>query len=193
MATWPGANGPSGGRSPGPRPPPGAGFVIPGARKKDSNLTKLARKYGHPYRKLKGISHRLLKNTGKSGLTPLSPCLAHHLLDPGYGRQKLAWYYYQQRRFFSFTARELLDMDAYSSAFEGRFASNLTNPIHEMYERGRWDTERTLAKHIGFLPILEGPGKGGVWRADNDYVWNLLDVPLRLASLLLDNAAYWPW
>jgi hypothetical protein len=31
-------------------------------------LSKLAKKYGHPYKRIDGKSHRILKNTGKSGI-----------------------------------------------------------------------------------------------------------------------------
>jgi hypothetical protein len=50
-----------------------ASGTAPPSRKHFAPLTDLAKKYGHPYKKIKGMSHRILKSTGKSGITPLSP------------------------------------------------------------------------------------------------------------------------
>lgn len=151
-------------------------FTTTVERKHEADLTALARKYGHPYRKIGNLSHRVLKNTGKSGLTPLSPFLAPQAYHPDIWEQKIKLYYYQQHRYFSFTAAELCDLEVFSSLLTSEASiSTLNNPIHPMYERSQWDTDKTLPKHLSFTPILDVPGQGGFWQVIHSTISKCLD------------------
>src|SRR3954463_7855110 len=111
-------------------------------------LTALARTYGHPVRKTGAISHRVLKYTGKSGLTPLSPFRAVDGRPIVIKRGKKRLYYYQQNRFYGFTTAELRRIGSMASFLPGRVRSTLNISIHPMFEKSKWDTEQTLPKHL---------------------------------------------
>jgi hypothetical protein len=124
---------------------------------KRRNWTTLAKNYGHPYKKISGINYRVLKNTGKSGITPLSPFRVNGLnfTTIAQREQKNSIYWTQRERFFSFTAVELRVMEALSALnpiIYGRL--NLNNSIHGAFARSQWLTHRTHAKHLGFVPML---------------------------------------
>ena len=128
-----------------------------------AQLTNLARKYGHPYRKINGMSHRILKNTGKSGITPLSPFFtASPTQSPDRQKHKYRVYYYQQHRYQGFTAAELHEMESLSALDTSPISSGLTNAIHAMFLKSQWDTEATLSRHVPLLPLFTG--KDGFWQ-----------------------------
>lgn len=121
------------------------------------NWKPWSRKYGHPYRTIDGLSHRVLKNTGKSGLTPLSPFATATLgLQTNAQRRQRNWlYYYQKDRFFSFTAAELQYMEALSAVDLNNYGRrSLTNNIHKIFDRSQWVNPRTGPRHLGFPPML---------------------------------------
>jgi hypothetical protein len=162
-------------------------------------LTTLARKYAHPVARRgspTNPSHRVLKNTGKSGLTPLSPFLAYsNSLYKTFAEErfKRRLYQYQRSRYYGFTAAELRDMQAMSALVGDGVRGALANPVRPLFERGKWDTEASLHRHLSFLPILEGKGEGGLWTVENELVWKVLEGPVRLASLLLREGSSWSW
>ena len=121
--------------------------AAPGQR--TAELTNLARKYGHPYKKINGMSHRILKNMGKSGITPLSPFFPiSPTRSPGRQEYKYRVYYYQQHRYQGFTAAELYAMESLSGLDTSLTTSSLTNSIHPMFAKRQWDTETTLPRHL---------------------------------------------
>lgn len=122
--------------------------VPPSTTPAKAQLTTLAKKYGHPYKKIRGFSHRILKNTGKSGLTPLSPFVL--TMDPASLWQKYRLFYYQQHRYFGMSALDSTPM-----------AINLENPIHPMFSKKKWDSDVLLRRHLGRIPLLGG--HDGFW------------------------------
>jgi hypothetical protein len=132
-------------------------------RNRPAPLTFLAQRYGHPVGQTAGLSHRALRRTGKSGLTPLSPfhTTAKGSPHPSQDR-KLRVHYYQQHRFFGFSAAELNRMGALAACQTMPMMSTLDNPIHPMFQRSQWDTEETLPKHLGFIPLYAG--RNGHWQ-----------------------------
>ena len=84
-------------------------------------------------------------------------------------------------------------MQAMSALVGDGVRGALANPVRPLFERGKWDTEASLHRHLSFLPILEGKGEGGLWTVENELVWKVLEGPVRLASLLLREGSSWSW
>ena len=134
--------------------------AAPGQR--PAEFTSLVRKYGHPYQKINGMSHRILKNTGKSGITPLSPFFTiSPTRSPGRQEYKYWVYYYQQHRYQGFTASELHAMESLSGLDTSLTTNRLTNTIHAMFAKRQWDTETTLPRRLyavfGVSPFIFRP------------------------------------
>jgi hypothetical protein len=136
----------------------------PSRRPRPPQLTNLTRKHGHPYKKIKGMSHRILKYTGKSGITPLSPFFPQNMQNrtPRSRKQMYQFYYYQQHRYQGFTAAELYGMEALSGLDVAVRSSNLTNSIHPMFGKDKWDTNTGLPRHLPFIPLFTG--HDGLWQ-----------------------------
>lgn len=166
MATLNTGGSPGQGLPHGPYPthmlPPTAG------RRNERNWSALAKKYGHPYKWIRGLNDRVLKNTGKSGLTPISPFLKEGLYNTPMSQQdqKQRLYIYQKERYYSFTAAELHTIQVFSALDRQNYGrQNLKTGIHEMFAKSQWQTDKTLPKHIGFVPIFGG--FDGHWEVSN--------------------------
>ena len=136
----------------------------PSPKKRRTPLTRLASKYGHPYKKIKGMSHRILKFTGKSGITPLSPFFPQNMLNrtPRSQQQKYQFYFYQQHRYQGFTAAELHAMEALSALDTIKTSSQLSNAIHPMFGKDKWDRDSDLPRHLPLIPLFTG--HDGFWQ-----------------------------
>ena len=138
--------------------------------KRSAPLTALAKKYGHPYKKIKGMSHRILKSTGKSGITPLSPFFPANMIprNPTGQRQKYQFYFYQQHRYQGFTAAELHNMESLSAFDTTATSSPLLNPIHPMFGKAKWDQVGTSSRHLPLIPLFTG--HDGFWQVCFQYL-----------------------
>lgn len=141
-----------------------ASATAPSSRKRPAPLTKLARKYGHPYKKIKDMSHRILKYTGKSGITPLSPFFPQNMQNrtPRSRRQKYQFHFYQKHRYQGFAAAELHGMEALSALDTTKTSSPLINPIHPMFAKDKWDGDNDIPRHWPLLPLFTG--HKGFWQ-----------------------------
>lgn len=117
------------------------------------HYTEFAQKYTHP----RGRENRVIKHTGKSGLTPLSPFLDN--VPVAERRRKTRLYGYQVGRYHGFTARDLMTLEAYSALNNDQVQNNLQNQIHPLYQKHKWDSSASLPRHYGSLP-LGGPYAG---------------------------------
>ena len=97
---------------------------------------------------VEGQNHRILKSTGKSGLTPLSP-FAHN----EWTADRANLHFYQQSRFKGFSAAELEKMQALTALETRTVKPNLGNPIHPIYALPNWATEASLPATLGPIPI----------------------------------------
>lgn len=121
--------------------------------------TDLAKKYGHPVGKKGDVDRRILRDTGKSGLTPVitSP-------DPDSGRRitrrtisehKKPQIDYQRKRFHGFTTPELRLLEAWNFGNTDQIESRLQLlPIHSVFQKARWNTVRTMPKNRAPVPML---------------------------------------
>ncbi|KAJ5041224.1 uncharacterized protein L3040_005772 [Drepanopeziza brunnea f. sp. 'multigermtubi'] len=171
-------------------------LLLPPGRRNLANLTNLARKYTHPVKTIGKISHRVLKNTGKSGLTPITPNPRSHnriatpLLTPNSLPSRLVEKY-QTRRFYGFSAEELQTLNAITGLDNQAGDSTLDEMIHPLFAEAKWERSDGMGLNVGPLPIRGGID--GYWVADNPIVWNALKPSIYLASLLINNAAVYPW
>ena len=116
-------------------------------------MTELAKKYSHPRGRFNGVDHGPLRNTKKSGLTPLTSKRSNN----GKGdRKKRNLDAYQRSRFHGFTAEELRRFEALAALDEDVVGHGLSNPIHEVFEKKQWLREEEMPKHRGAIPILGG-------------------------------------
>lgn len=101
-------------------------------------------------------NHRLLKGTGKSGLTPLSPFHA----SPN--AQKLQQFYHQRSRFFGFSAAELHDMEVLAALHTDAVTNTLGDvPVHVLFQKSRWEKESKMMSTRAPIPIRGG--HDGYW------------------------------
>lgn len=135
----------------------------------------LARKYGR-------ARSPPLKDTGKSGMTPISL----QPMDDSYSVEREAFdlsiYQYQIQRLSGFATKDLEDMGIINA--HNAHLGDLDNPIHPLYRKELWADAPNL-------PL--GHGLTGHWSARNPAVWAVLEPILRLASLFIANAHVWPW
>lgn len=94
---------------------------------------------------VRGANSKILKNTGKSGLTPITPGIFSD------GQRYLQ--NYQKRRYYGFSAAELNAMEAMAALNTETMTSTLDNPVHPMYELSQWETYQQMGKHLGPIPI----------------------------------------
>ncbi|RDW77122.1 hypothetical protein BP6252_05175 [Coleophoma cylindrospora] len=135
----------------------------------------LARKYGR-------ARSPPLKDTGKSGMTPVSL----QPMDDSYSAERdeldLGIYQYQIQRLSGFSVNELVDTGVINAP--NAHLGDLDNPIHPLYRKELW---------IDAPDLPLGHGLNGFWSARNPAVWEVLKPILRLASLFIVNAHVWPW
>ncbi|KAI9736493.1 MAG: hypothetical protein M1818_006003 [Claussenomyces sp. TS43310] len=167
-------------------------FAAPLSRPVKRSLTPLARKFGAPHktkiaRVLKDYNHKVKK----SGHTPLTPWKIGDTL-PSEQRLSLRGNIkkYQQSLQRGFDGAELLASESLAHYQEVR-VPNLTNPIHPIFARERWQTRETLPKYQACEDI--GDGSLGQWHAGNPVVWDMLKPCLQLASLMISNSHCWRW
>jgi hypothetical protein len=93
---------------------------------------------------------------------------------------------FQRERLNDFIINELQDSGCWDKP--NAQPSNLTGPLHPLYEKMRW---------IHMLPDdpqrLIGSGVPGIWSALNSTVWAALQPVLQLATKLINNMHLWPW
>ena len=135
-----------------------ASAASPPSKKHPASLTNLAKKYGHPYKKIRGMRHRILKYTGKSGITPLSPFFLMNRgpRTPQSWQPKYQFYFYQQHRYQGFTAAELHAMESLSALDSRTTSSSLGNAIHPMFGKDKWDKDNDLPRHLPLIPLFTG-------------------------------------
>jgi hypothetical protein len=121
-------------------------------------FTDLAKKYSHPRGIFNGTNHRPLRNTNKSGLTPLSPKFTNSRKE---GRKRTNLEAYQRSRFLGFEADERHCFEALAALDENAMSHGLTNPIHAVFEKKQWLREEETPRHRGAIPILGS--EGGFW------------------------------
>ncbi|KAE8454261.1 hypothetical protein EG329_005186 [Mollisiaceae sp. DMI_Dod_QoI] len=129
-----------------------------------SQYTELAKKYSHPTGNWLAIAdNRVLRNTGKSGLTPLLPLDVNQLLTEATERQyarHVELEIYQRRRLIGFTAAEMQTLEALAGLEKSSMNYHLNTPVHPVFERRWWMSQRDLPKHRALIPILgdhDGP------------------------------------
>lgn len=140
-------------------------------------LTELAVRYGH-------AEHPMLKGTGKSAITPISPFKSNdmHSLSPYAVRRAYLHERIQRERLFGFATWELIDGGSWIND-DLKPCSLDEVQIHALYEQTQWLD--------GNIPLGRvGPG---VWEAKNPVVWNAIVPSLRLASLLLQLSSTSTW
>ncbi|KUJ09625.1 uncharacterized protein LY89DRAFT_787913 [Mollisia scopiformis] len=170
------------------------GDLLPPNKRQEytQNLTDLAKKYTHPLGKTGAADHRILFNTGKSGITPISsppPCLIETDQQKLSRNQLKA---YQKTRFRGFTTAELKELNALEPLDFETHKNELTNiDIHPAFRRKRWLTEKDLPKHLGVPPILGG--LDGLWEVTNPVVWAVVKPCLQMASMMLMNEYEYGW
>lgn len=104
------------------------------------------------------------KNTGKSGITPLSPFFPQNMANRTLRsrQQKYQFYFYQQHRYRGFTAAEIHGMDALSALNTIKTSSPMINVIHPMFGKGKWDKENELPRQWPLIPLFYG--HDGFWQ-----------------------------
>jgi hypothetical protein len=129
------------------------------------NLTELAVRFGHPT----GRDHKIIANTGKSGLTPVYvPRHIRASLSQEQRNYIKALELYQRDKALAFTIQDLADLEAFAPYYkswplDGReddgidFETLKTIPIHPLYAKSKWD--RTRLNNIGKIPL--GSHKSG--------------------------------
>ncbi|KUJ13001.1 uncharacterized protein LY89DRAFT_785531 [Mollisia scopiformis] len=163
--------------------------------KKVTAYTELAKKYSHPIGQWYPISdHRILRNTGKSGITPLPRLDPEEMITDTVQaerekREELE--IYQRRRLNGFTPAELHDMEALAALIDEPMRNNLENDVHPIFERRWWMEEKDLPKHQGLIPLLGD--YEGFWVGSNDMVWAVMEPCLRLATVMLTCSSTYPW
>lgn len=148
-------------------------------------LTELARKYTNPV----GDQHDIIGDTGKSGLTPLTP-LDGSSLTEAEKLKRLEFEIYQRKRCLGFTVSELMSLEAFAPLYNGykdenrapvmkaqrmteahyadqtehpqeRVANHeATMPIHPIYERENWTKDLPINRARYFVD--EKLGEWGV-------------------------------
>jgi hypothetical protein len=97
---------------------------------------------------------------------------------------------FQRDQFYGFTSRELGQLDCLPT--RELIPANLQNDIIPMLRRENW--ERTPAQpdftRDYLYPLKNGRG---VWSADNDEVWNVMEPIVKLASRMLMSIHVMPW
>ena len=123
-----------------------------------ANYTDVAKKYSHPIGNwLRQADNRIIRNTGKSGLTPLPPTDPDEMITNKVQvqRAKLHEYeIYQRRRLCGFTPGELVAIETAAPFIPDSLKSNLHNAIHPIFEQRWWVTETDLPKNMGLIPLL---------------------------------------
>ncbi|KAF8860479.1 hypothetical protein BDZ45DRAFT_688468 [Acephala macrosclerotiorum] len=175
-----------------------------------AGYTDLARKYSHPIGNwIQHIDHRILRNTGKSGLTPIGPLnpdgLSNEVLGQLY-REHVAYEVYQRRRLVGFTPDELKKIEALAGLDDTPMEYNLTNGIHPIFQLPAWLSEAELPKHQALIPTLGD--YNGFWSVSGlsnssltwliperrPKIWEFVLAPcLRLATVILTSMSVYPW
>ncbi|KAL2063121.1 hypothetical protein VTL71DRAFT_6193 [Oculimacula yallundae] len=165
-----------------------------------ANYTDFAKKYGHPrgISKLR-IDHTILKYTGKSGLSPLSPgkyrqsdATTKEEERRRQGAKRLREY--QRKVLLGFTSEELHKMDALPGMDARKMEFQLsTVPIHPMLAQCQWLADSKLPEHESTIALWVGD-LGSSWFvrlffAGNPTVWQILEPILQLATMILTTAA----
>ncbi|KAH7323528.1 hypothetical protein BKA65DRAFT_567302, partial [Rhexocercosporidium sp. MPI-PUGE-AT-0058] len=161
-----------------------------------ANYTEFAKKYGHPRGISRNRDHTILKYTGKSGLTPLSPGVySESLPSPREirrrrGAQRLRDY--QRSILTGFTTDELNRMESLPATDTREKKQRLSGiPIHPLLAQKQWLQESELPKHQG--NIYTWGDMMGAWNAHNPVVWRLLKPILELVTLILTYSADNEW
>jgi hypothetical protein len=126
--------------------------------------------------------------SNKSGFTPIDyvfPTLGS-TPDPNV----MAIENFQRENLFAFTSRELGQLD-YLPTRE-LMPGNLQNDIMPLLQRENWET---APAHPDFTrdhlyPLQNGKG---MWSADNDEVWSVVEPIVKLASRMLMSVHVMPW
>ncbi|KAG4440489.1 hypothetical protein IFR05_004024 [Cadophora sp. M221] len=168
------------------------GLLQPRAKRQArvAKWTDIAKIYGHyigPGINEDGLAEDHLRNTGKSGLTPLptpevgaTAAESQNILA-----RKLEHEKSQRARLRGFTAAELLDMEVLAYFDKDPMPDEPTIVIHPAFQLSNWVTQNSLPKHRGAVPLL---GEyDGLWVAENPAVWAMIEPSLKLASLILTN------
>lgn len=126
-------------------------------------LSGLAVKYGHPDGKI----HKIIANTGKSGLTPVEHPPRHRPVSKSQQKYIKTLEKYQQKHCRGFTTQELVELESFAPLYRerdtvghartglGSFGEEM--PIHPLFARPKW--EYPLPAHMGKIPLPEGlPG-----------------------------------
>lgn len=98
-----------------------------------------------------------MRNTGKSGLTPIRPLNPDGLSNEALGqlyRERVAYEVYQRRRLVGFTPDELKKIEALAGLDDTLMEYNLTNDIHPIFQLPAWLSEAELPKHQALIPTL---------------------------------------
>lgn len=176
--------------------------------------TKLGRKYGHPF----GERHKIIANTGKSGITPLqSPYAPRDHLTAAQLLYRDDYNEYQINRCFGFTAHELEELDALHQRMRnlGRVQPCTMLEIFSIANHRfiRCSRGRNGRSGCGIISQDIRSGKEMEWaltgkqvdlktscktsltciQARNDVVWNALEPCLRLASRFMSSAYTLSW
>lgn len=124
--------------------------------------TDLAKKYGHPTKDWFGSNAetaKTLRNTGKSGFTPVTRDPAGGGANSFNDRLENC----QRREFFGFTARELELMEALTPLVLDEMEMGLRNPIHPVLKKANWCNPDGFPKLLAPAPIL----------GDSDGLWDV--------------------
>jgi hypothetical protein len=130
-----------------------------------------------------------MPNSHKSGLTPIE------YLFPGQisaAKQKEIdqSVMFQQLRLYGFATRELRQLDALCT--RDLVQGNLQNGIVPFLQRSCWEKvhARPDFHRAHLYPVKGGTG---MWIADNDEVWTVLEPCVRVASQILMSTDLLPW
>jgi len=142
-----------------------------------NGLTPWAKRYG------------AMPNSHKSGLTPID-YLFPRQISAAKQQELRESERFQQSRLYGFTTRELGQLDALCT--RDLVPGNLQNGIVPFLQRDSWEKVPAQPdfQRSRLYPVKNGTG---MWIADNDEVWKVLEPCVRVASRLLLSTYLLPW
>lgn len=129
-----------------------------------------------------------MPNSHKSGFTPIDYTFPSKI-SAARENEITAIEALQTHRFYGFTARELGQLDALCT--RDLVPGNLKNGIVPFLRRENW--EKVPYAHFSRKHLYPVEGGTGMWIADNDEVWKVLEPCVRLASRILLSVELLPW
>lgn len=123
-----------------------------------ARYTEIAKKYSHPIGNWDYPDNRILRNTGKSGLTPVENADFEEMLTDNIGWQRSQRTYlemYQRRRFNGFSIQELYRLES-MAAFDLMTMKwdMIFDDVDPIFEKRYWVAEKDMYRHRAHVPIL---------------------------------------